>query len=243
MELPSGFDPSTGTFTNISKPKIQSNYNTKITSSYSRNPAYDIYSSYNYKKSSIWDRINDTIKSVGNWIDDIIEPVSGWISLIAILIGIICLAIWVFSDFNILYIIFRLIGACIIGYISMIGLGFALLGIELVMKAIRFIFWNVWTLLIALIIAIGCLVYTTHGSTSYNNASKVQTVIHKHEIYRCTATVLNVRSMPTQNSRVIGTLRKGQEVEVIKIEKDFATIMYNGQKGYVSLKYLNKIND
>lgn len=28
MELPSGFDPSTGTFTKISKPKIQSNYNT-----------------------------------------------------------------------------------------------------------------------------------------------------------------------------------------------------------------------
>lgn len=235
MELPSGFDPSTGTFTKISKPKIQSNYNTNFTTSYSRS-----YSSY--KNDSIWDRINDAIKSVGNWIDDIIEPVSGWFSVIAVIIGIICLAIWVFGDSNILYIIFRLIGACIIGYISMVGLGIALFGIELIMKVIRFIFWNAWTLLIAITITIGCLVYTTYDSTSYNNTSNIQTIKPKYEMYRCTANVLNVRSMPTQNSRVLGTLRKGQEVEVSNIEKGFATIMYNGQKGYVSIKYLSKIN-
>jgi uncharacterized protein YgiM (DUF1202 family) len=53
---------------------------------------------------------------------------------------------------------------------------------------------------------------------------------------------LNVRIHPNKTSRVLGTLRKGQEVEVIDKENGFAAIEYNGQRGYASLKYLTKIN-
>ena len=240
MELPSGFDPATGTFTNVSAPKIQSNYNTTSASYYSRNSSYSSYSSY--RKYSIWDKFNDAIKSVGNWIDDIIEPVSGWISLIAMIIGGISLVIWIFSDSNLLYIILRFFGACIIGYILMIGLGIALYCISFIMKAIRFVFWNAWTLLITIAIVIGGWAYATYSSPSHNYTPTVQTNITKHDKYRCTATELNIRAQPTKNSLVLGTLRKGQEIEVIYIEKGFAAIEYNGQRGYASLKYLNKIN-
>ena len=107
MGLPAGFDPVKGTFSGVSAPKIQSNYNTISSGSYAG--SYYTYSSRNY---NLWDRFNDAIKSVGNWIDDIIEPVSGWITILGIIIGAIGLICWIFDDSNILYIILRFIGAC-----------------------------------------------------------------------------------------------------------------------------------
>ena len=88
MGLPAGFDPVKGTWSGVSAPKIQSNYNTISSGSYSG--SYSTYSSRNY---NLWDRFNDAIKSIGNWIDDIIEPVSGWITILGIIIGAIGLIV------------------------------------------------------------------------------------------------------------------------------------------------------
>lgn len=53
--------------------------------------------------------------------------------------------------------------------------------------------------------------------------------------------ILVLRFHPNTTSPVLGTLRKGEEVEVIDKENGFAAIEFNGERGYASLKYLNKI--
>lgn len=239
MELPAGFDPVKGTWSGVSAPKIQSNYNTISSGSYSG--SYSTYSSRNY---NLWDRFNDAIKSIGNWIDDIIEPVSGWITILGIIIGAIGLICWIFDDSNIFYIILRFIGACFIGGIMFYVVAINAFIISLILKVVRFIFWNGWTLLIALTLAIGGWAYTAYSSPSYDYTPVAETEVYTptYDKYRCTAAVLNVRIHPNKTSRVLGTLRNGQVVEVIDKENGFAAIEYNGQRGYASLKYLNKIN-
>lgn len=239
MGLPAGFDPVKGTWSGVSAPKIQSNYNTISSGSYSG--SYSTYSSRNY---NLWDRFNDAIKSIGNWIDDIIEPVSGWITILGIIIGAIGLICWIFDDSNIFYIILRFIGACFIGGIMFYVVAINAFIISLILKVVRFIFWNGWTLLIALTLAIGGWTYATYSSPSYDYAPVTETEVYTptYDKYRCTAAVLNVRIHPNKTSRVLGTLRKGQEVEVIDKENGFAAIEFNGQRGYASLKYLNIIN-
>ena len=239
MGLPAGFDPVKGTWSGVSAPKIQSNYNTISSGSYSG--SYSTYSSRNY---NLWDRFNDAIKSIGNWIDDVIEPVSGWITILGIIIGAIGLICWIFDDSNIFYIILRFIGACFIGGIMFYVVAINAFIISLILKVVRFIFWNGWTLLIALTLAIGGWAYAAYSSPSYDYTPVTETEVYTptYDKYRCTAAVLNVRIHPNKTSRVLGTLRKGQEVEVIDKEDGFAAIEYNGQRGYASLKYLNKIN-
>lgn len=239
MGLPAGFDPVKGTWSGVSAPKIQSNYNTISSGSYSG--SYSTYSSRNY---NLWDRFNDAIKSIGNWIDDIIEPVSGWITILGIIIGAIGLICWIFDDSNIFYIILRFIGACFIGGIMFYVVAINAFIISLILKVVRFIFWNGWTLLIALTLAIGGWAYTAYSSPSYDYTPVAETEVYTptYDKYRCTAAVLNVRIHPNKTSRVLGTLRNGQVVEVIDKENGFAAIEYNGQRGYASLKYLNKIN-
>lgn len=239
MGLPAGFDPVKGTWSGVSAPKIQSNYNTISSGSYSG--SYSTYSSRNY---NLWDRFNDAIKSIGNWIDDIIEPVSGWITILGIIIGAIGLICWIFDDSNIFYIILRFIGACFIGGIMFYVVAINAFIISLILKVVRFIFWNGWTLLIALTLSIGGWAYAAYSSPSYDYTPVAETEVYTpiYDKYCCTAAVLNVRIHPNKTSRVLGTLRNGQVVEVIDKENGFAAIEYNGQRGYASLKYLNKIN-
>lgn len=240
MGLPAGFDPVKGTFSGVSAPKIQSNYNTISSGSYAG--SYYTYSSRNY---NLWDRFNDAIKSVGNWIDDIIEPVSGWITILGIIIGAIGLICWIFDDSNILYIILRFIGACFIGGIMFYVVAINAFIISLILKVVRFVFWNAWTFLIALMLGIGVWTYSAYSSPFYAySPTQQQTEVYTptYDKYRCAAAALNVRIHPNKTSRVLGTLRKGQEVEVIDKENGFAAIEYNGQRGYASLKYLTKIN-
>ena len=152
---------------------------------------------------------------------------------------------WVFEDGNILNIILRLVGACVVGFIMSIGLGIVLFCITLVLKVLRFVFWNAWTLLLAIMIVIGIWSYAAfgHESTSYGRSERSESVTSPvHNMYRCTANVLNVRALPSKNSRVVGTLRRNQEVEVMDVEKGFAIINFNGQRSYVSIDYLTKIN-
>lgn len=219
-------------------PRIQTNYNT-TSSSGSTGFYHGSYSSY-----SFWDRFNDGVARIGNWIDDIIEPVSFWLTIIGIVVGVIALISWIFDDSNLFYIILRFIGACFIGGIMYYVVAINAFLIALLLKVIRFIFWNAWTLLIALIIGIGAWGYAAYSSPSYDDATVTETEVYAptYDRYRCTAAVLNVRIHPNKTSRVLGTIRRGQEVEVIDKENGFAAIEYKGQRGYASLKYLNKIN-
>lgn len=73
------------------------------------------------------------------------------------------------------------------------------------------------------------------------NSTKSEYAIPRTTKYYCTArSVLNIRSAPSQNARVIGVLKPNQIVDVYEITNGFAKIKYNGSDGYASIKYLSK---
>ena len=58
--------------------------------------------------------------------------------------------------------------------------------------------------------------------------------------YTVTANSLNVRSAPNTNSNIIGSLKKGTQIEVIEIKSGWARIKYNKSTGYVSAKFISR---
>lgn len=62
------------------------------------------------------------------------------------------------------------------------------------------------------------------------------------ENYKVTsASVLNVRNNPTTKSRIVGSLRSGQHIEVLSINDGWAKIIYNGTTCYISAKYITPL--
>lgn len=60
------------------------------------------------------------------------------------------------------------------------------------------------------------------------------------ESYRVIAGTLNVRSAANVHATVVGKLKKGESVEVIALEGDWAQIRYSNQSAYVAARYLQK---
>ncbi|PEO04974.1 mannosyl-glycoprotein endo-beta-N-acetylglucosamidase, partial [Bacillus wiedmannii] len=56
------------------------------------------------------------------------------------------------------------------------------------------------------------------------------------------ATNLNIREQPTTQGKVIGTVKKGTNVQVLSKEKDWAKISHDGKEGYVTLQFLGFLN-
>lgn len=231
MALPVGFDPVTGRFTGIYTPRVQSSHND--TTNYASRFSLDESPS---RRDSWWSRLNKTITAIGNWIDDNIERISGWISLVVMLLALICAGIWVFSASDLIHIILRGIGACILGGILVIGLGIGGWIFSLLLKILRYIFWNIYTLLISILIA-GTVLVAEYALPTSNST---EVVTQATQTYVCTANRLNIRSAPNTHSAVIGTVLKGETVEIFNTQNGFGCITHNGQTGYVSLKYLKK---
>lgn len=242
MALPPGFNPNDMSFGNITKrtPIIEIPHNTST---------YTSYTSWsNSYHKSLWARYNNGVANIGNWFAEKAEDVLGWVSLAAmIFIFITCLVkvITTWVDDGFWMALLMAIGVCIAGVIAWyVAAVVIVIGVNVVMYGFRFLFWNGWTLLIALALGIGGWTYSKYKSPSYNYKPAVKTEVYTptYNKYRCTAATLNVRINPNKTSRILGTLHKGQEVEVTGTEKGFAAIDYNGQRGYASLKYLTKIN-
>lgn len=62
------------------------------------------------------------------------------------------------------------------------------------------------------------------------------------EPYKVTTQKLNVRSIPYATGQLLGTLAKGQTIEVLSIENGWAQVNYKNKKGYVSASYIEKVN-
>ena len=242
MALPAGFNPRDMSFGNLTKrtPVIEIPRNTSTYSSYT--------SRGTNHRESLWSRFNNGVAGIGNWFAEKSEVVLGWISLVTTAIIVITCLVQVIStwvDDGFWMALLMAIGVCIVGVISWFVAAIAIfISVNIVMYGFRLLFWNGWTLLIALTLAIGGWAYSAYSSPShdYTPVTKTEVYTQSYDRYRCTATVLNVRMHPNKTSRVLGTLRKGQEIEVIDIENGFAAIEYNGKRGYASLKYLYKIN-
>lgn len=60
-------------------------------------------------------------------------------------------------------------------------------------------------------------------------------------VYRVvTNSNLNVRKGPSTNSYVLGSLTPGSRIEVVSISEQWAKIQFNGQTGYVNVRYIEK---
>lgn len=242
MALPAGFNPNDMSFGNLTKrtPVIEIPRNTST---------YTSYASWgNSHRESLWSRFNNGVASIGNWFAEKSEDVLGWISLATMAIIVISCIVQVIStwiDDGFWMALLMAFGVCIAGVIAWYVAAITIvIGVNVVMYGFRFLFWNGWTLLIALTLSIGGWAYAAYSSPSYDYTPVAETEVYTpiYDKYCCTAAVLNVRIHPNKTSRVLGTLRNGQVVEVIDKENGFAAIEYNGQRGYASLKYLNKIN-
>ncbi|MFB7141084.1 SH3 domain-containing protein [Gottfriedia sp. NPDC056225] len=89
----------------------------------------------------------------------------------------------------------------------------------------------------ALLFSNGVVAQPTHA-----NAAVVSAPI---SVYKVTASVLNVRSAPNTNSKVVDTLRKNDQIEIVKFyNASWAQIKTTTTKNgiaYVSTNYLQKI--
>lgn len=209
-------------------------------------------SSYSYSYSSrystpwyehIWNRFDNAISSIGNFLADkgfsaaeLITGISVWIYAIGLIIWVI--GKW--SSDGFLWAIVYAFGAMIMFGIGCIGIGLFSWLLQLIVGALRFVFWNGVSFLsvLAVIIAFSCLSNCTGAKTHEYVSNQTETYTPTYPKYECTAEVLNVRTHPNTTSHVVGTLRKGNQVEVIDTENGFAAIDYKGQRRYVSLKYL-----
>lgn len=254
MALPSGFDPATGKFTGVISPRLQpsrNNYGSAFNldtpgggmtrPAPSASSTYTAPRTYARRHTSAWERFNCAIADFGNWIDDHIETFSNWITVICVAIAAIGLVCWVFHDSNIFYIICRIIGACIFGGILMVVIGIQAYILGLAFKIVRYVFWNGTTLLIALALAGGIWAYSAIGSPTPRQAVVEEVAAPLTSTYECTAYELNIRSLPSTSGRVLGKISLGDQIEVLDETNGFAHITYNGTDGYLSLKYLKKI--
>ena len=227
MALPPGFDPNRMTFGNVRTAEMPRHENSATTSYH----------------ESLWSRINYAVCSFGNWLDDCIEKVTEWslgIMMIALYGGA---AIWVFQAENLLWGIARLFGAFFIVGIGVYVVTIASYVLGALLKIIRFCFWNVYTLLLAIALIAAISIYASNSSSSSDLSSPTTTELYQEPTttYVCTArTSLRIRRYPTTSSPQIGSLLRGEEIEVIDISDGFAHVKLNGRDGYASIKYLQK---
>lgn len=238
MALPPGFDPTRMSF-GPSTPVIGIPRNNSTSSSSS-------YSSYSSNRASLWSRFNSAVAEIGNWFADHIESAISVCCMLVIgavaITGIIYVIGALISEGIFMAIITGII-AFIIGYIC-VGIGWyvILFGVNIVMYGLRIIFWNGWTLLLAIALFIGTSVSScVQENHRYVPEEVVEQVDMTPRIYRCTARALNVRSAPSTLGTILGAIREGDEVEVLEEVNGFARIEYKGKNGYVSTEYLKRV--
>lgn len=199
--------------------------------------------SYTTYRRSLWNRFDSFITNIGNWFADTSETIT---SVLAILL-LVCMAIpfigWLISLGWVMGIIVGIVLGGIAYHAAMIVVGIFIWISNIGLGFIRYIFYSGTTFLITLAIAgllsgISLLSSSNRHTASPANNEYAASLTTR---YYCTArSVLNVRSAPNQDARVIGVLKPNQAVDVYEIVNGFARIKYNGSDGYASIEYLSK---
>lgn len=226
---------------------------TKVTPPRNNTPSYSSSSSY---RKSLWSRVKDMIEDL----NDKIEDLGRWFYYNAyeageigsnILVGgiiIFCvigvISVWANEGLGIA-ILAAIIGCIVCAVFMGVGKFVLELCVVGIMHIFRYLFYNAWTLLAIIVVAvIITLSVLASGNIppSDNSAESQEYVAPVTHTYCCTAsTVLNVRSAPAGNARVIGTLKSGQYIQVYNIVDGYAKFEYGDGYGYANTTYLKKI--
>ncbi|MCH5230320.1 MAG: SH3 domain-containing protein [Muribaculaceae bacterium] len=239
MALAGGFNPETGTFENL-KPVISVPRN----SSYTSTP--QSYGTLGRRRRGLWSRFNSGVTSIGNWLSTKSDNLIGWLTLGLIGLMVIggiwtVVSIWISDGWKTGLI--AIIGVGVIGTLLWyISIAIIAVIVNLVVYLLRLVFWNAWSLLAVLALILGIYGATSGSSSAEYPTEDITFSQYEDNYFQITARILNVRSAPNTSSSVIGTLKRGDEIEVKSIHNGFAEIEFNGKTGYVSEKYLEKLD-
>lgn len=198
----------------------------------------------------LWRRMNNAIEGFGERIDDSIDSVSDssvWTIIIGIIgaIGLIAAAISTDSIFWGIVVAFFGLG---IGYYVVLIGGVVISFIaRFILYIFRYLFYNIYTVILAILITVGIIIGPRINELIDNRPGAETVVVAPNAntevstTYYCTASsVLNIRSVPNGDAKVIGTIKKGQSVQVYNIVDGYAKFKYGSGYGYASTKYLRK---
>lgn len=198
----------------------------------------------------LWRRMNDAIKGFGERIDDSIDSLSDpkvWTIIIGIIGALGLIAAAISTDSIFWGIVVAFFGLGIGYYVVFIGGAVISFIVRFILYIFRYLFYNIYTVILAVLIAVGIIVGPRINEL-IDNRSGAKTVVVAPKVntevtttYYCTASdVLNIRSSPNKDAKVIGTIKKGQSVQVYNIVNGYAKFKYGSGYGYASIKYLNK---
>ena len=198
----------------------------------------------------LWRRMNNAIEGFGERIDDSIDSISDssvWTIIIGIIgaIGLIAAAISTDSIFWGIVVAFFGLG---IGYYVVLIGGVVISFIaRFILYIFRYLFYNIYTVILAILITVGIIIGPRINELIDNRPGAETVVVAPNAntevstTYYCTASsVLNIRSAPNGDAKVIGTIKKGQSVQVYNIVDGYAKFKYGSGYGYASTKYLRK---
>ena len=213
-----------------------------------RPPVSSYSTTTTYYSPSLWEWFNNGVSAIGKWL----QETGSWL-IPVILVGIPAIGgiIWALVVVGSEFVkhgfwngLVALIIMAIIASLAYVVLILAAGILSKIVYLLAYIFSNAWSLLITLALAGGIWLFITLKNSDNTSKHKYQPrteqTVPTVTWYRCTATVLNVRAAASTQSKVLGTLRKGDSVSVIGFEGDFAKINWHSQTAYVSREYIVK---
>ncbi|MDR1330706.1 MAG: SH3 domain-containing protein [Tannerella sp.] len=205
-------------------------------------PAY--HSALRRRSYNTWGRINDFITDIGDWLDDNGEALANNLSFffyagVWVLLAV-AVIVQLFTSFWSALLI-AAIGGVIVYYAATIGMVILMYVLRVFFYVARYIFYNVYTLLLSIVIIAGiCFTNRINMPDDMETHVSAPSPPLQPNYYCNVNTALNVREHPRPDAPIIGQLKRNEGVYVYSIDgNNFAKIDFKGRIAYASAGYLN----
>lgn len=194
------------------------------------------------RRHNLWERFDSFISAIGDWFAVNLESITNYCALGLFVLawigfGISILSLWASEGF-IWALVAGIFGGGIFYYISMVAIGILIWVANIVLAMIRFLFYNAYTFLIAVLLIGGICAYSWANIPESRTMSTSAPVTLQPNYYCNVNTILNVREQPSSNARLLGHLKRHEDVYVYAIDNNFAKIAFQGGIAYVNADYL-----